>query len=181
MTRAQQKELTSKAILKASLTVFSEMDYNTATFSDISKIAKVTNGLIVQRFGSKEALYTQLVDEILLSRFPSFENCNNLYESLIEIIHFVKNTGFNSIENLKFCSIVFKSIYSIPNRCKERIEKIFTTAKLKDIFDVEVSGSFDKVIHSLLFVCVRVMRKYHMGKANEKSDIDNAILSVFIV
>lgn len=39
----------------------------------------------------------------------------------------------------------------------------------KDIFDVEVSGSFDKVIHSLLFVCVRVMRKYSMEKANEKS------------
>lgn len=142
MTRAQQKELTSKAILKASLTVFSEMDYNTATFSDISKIAKVTNGLIVQRFGSKEALYTQLVDEILLSQFPSFENCNNLYESLIEIIHFVKITGSNSIENLKFCSVIFKNVYSIPNRCKERIEKIFTTAKLKEIFDVEMAANF---------------------------------------
>ena len=32
------------------------------------------------------------------------------------------------------------------------------------LFDVEVSGSFDKVIHSLLFVCIRVMRKYHMEK-----------------
>ncbi len=142
MTRAQQKEQTSKAILKASLTVFSNMDYNTATFTDISKIAKVTNGLIVQRFGSKEALYTQLVDEILISKFPTFENSKNLYEALTEIIHFVKVTGSSSIENVQFCSVIFKSIYTIPNRCKERIEKIFTTVKLKEIFETEMAANF---------------------------------------
>ena len=79
--RALQKEQTSKAILSASLNVFASIDYNTATFSDISKIAKVTNGLIVQRFGSKEALYLQLLNGII-TKFPKFSECKDLGECL---------------------------------------------------------------------------------------------------
>ena len=142
MTRAQQKEQTSKAILSASLTVFSNVDYNTATFSDISKIAKVTNGLIVQRFGSKEALYAQLIKEIIIDRFPSFDNVTTLYDALGEIIRFVKATGSRSLEEIKFCNTIFKTIRSIPYRCRERIEEIFSSAKLKCIFENEIEPKF---------------------------------------
>lgn len=142
MTRAQQKEQTSKAILNASLIVFSKMDYNTATFTDISKIAKVTNGLIVQRFGSKEALYTQLINEIIVNNFPNFDKSASLYDALIEIVEFIKEIGGHSIDEVKFCNTIFKNIRSIPFGCRELIERLFTIPKLRTIFENEVEKKF---------------------------------------
>ena len=122
--RALQKEQTSKAILGASLSVFASIGYNTATFSDISKIAKVTNGLIVQRFGSKEALYLQLLNGIITD-FPKFSDCKDINECLLQIISFIKNVGSKSTEDLSFFNTAFVSFESIPESAKETLQKLF--------------------------------------------------------
>lgn len=130
--RALQKEQTSKAILGASLNVFASIDYNTATFSDISKIAKVTNGLIVQRFGSKEALYLQLLNGIIVD-FPNFSDCKDLGDCLLQIISFIKKIGTNSSEELSFFNTAFNSIDNLPSSCKETLQNLILKTKL-DIF-----------------------------------------------
>ena len=135
--RALQKEQTSKAILGASLSVFASIGYNTATFSDISKIAKVTNGLIVQRFGSKEALYLQLLNGIVTD-FPKFSDCKDINECLLQIISFIKNLGTKSAEELSFFNTAFISFENIPESAKETLQKLFLGSKLDVYFKDEV-------------------------------------------
>ena len=130
--RALQKEQTSKAILSASLNVFASIDYNTATFSDISKIAKVTNGLIVQRFGSKEALYLQLLNGII-TEFPKFSECKDLGECLLGMISFVKKIGSNSSEELSFFNTALVSFETLPESAKQVLQNLFIGTKL-DIY-----------------------------------------------
>ena len=135
--RALQKEQTSKAILKASLTIFANLGYNTATFSDVSKIAKVTNGLIVQRFGSKEALYLQLLNEILVD-FPTFDNCNDINDVLVNLISFIKNLGAHSLEQISFFKTAFDTFDELPESGKELLKSLFNKTKLDSIFADEI-------------------------------------------
>ena len=131
--RALQKEQTSKAILSASLNVFASIEYNTATFSDISKIAKVTNGLIVQRFGSKEALYLQLLNGII-NEFPKFSECKDLGECLLGMISFVKKIGSNSSEELSFFNTALVSFETLPESAKQVLQNLFIGTKLDTYF-----------------------------------------------
>ena len=135
--RALQKEQTSKAILGASLTVFANLGYNTATFSDVSKIAKVTNGLIVQRFGSKEALYLQLLNEIVAD-FPKFEDCNDINDVLLEIVRFIKNLNTQSVEKLSFFKTAFDTFDELPESVKEVLKKLLIGTRLDVIFAEEI-------------------------------------------
>ena len=122
--RALQKEQTSKAILGASLTVFANLGYNTATFSDVSKIAKVTNGLIVQRFGSKEALYLQLLNEVVAD-FPKFEDCNDINDVLTQIVKFIKTLNSKSIEQLSFFKTALETFDELPESVKDVLKNLF--------------------------------------------------------
>lgn len=130
--RVLQKEQTSKAILSASLSVFGDLGYNDSTFTDISKIAKVTNGLIVQRFGSKEALYLQLLNGVI-ANFPSFENANDLNDCLIEIIKFVKLISNHEGKELSFCKTAFNSYNALPESCKNSIRGLIEDTKFNKI------------------------------------------------
>ena len=131
--RAQQKEQTSIAILNASLSVFAIKDYNSATFSDISKIAKVTNGLIVQRFGSKEALYGQLIEQVILSKALDFSDSYTLDDALLKIISFVKAIG-PSIECLKFAYVAYNSFNDLSDKTQKLLSSVYFNTKLNEVF-----------------------------------------------
>ncbi|MCR5309057.1 MAG: diguanylate cyclase [Bacilli bacterium] len=175
--RALQKELTSKAILSASLNVFSTIEYNAATFTDISKIAKVTNGLIVQRFGSKEALYSQLLNGIL-SDFPTFKNTKDLNECLLEIIHFIKAIGTRSKEELSFFNTAIRSFNNLPNSCKEVISNLFLTTKINIFFKDEVDlgkiknkDEFDVLTRFIENCCDLTLEYLKMGEQYVSDDV----------
>ncbi len=181
--REEQKLLTSKAILSASLIVFSDLDFNTATFSDISKIAKVTNGLIVQRFGSKEALFLQLINENITSKAPSFDNCETLNDAILLIISFVKNIAISSFEAIKFGYKVTQSYASIPQKAKDAFLSLYINTKLERIFSAAISegkinaaNGFEAFINFFSGCCELTYGYY---KADNGLPSNDAYLSLF--
>lgn len=135
MEKLTQKDLkriqTNDAIIDASITIFGNYDFHAAKYSDISKIANVTNGLIVQRFNSKEHLYSMIFKEVLIKNFPKFNDNQSIDECLTDIINYIK-----PIEKRKllFISKVINSLHSAPFECTMALDDVFFDTRLETVF-----------------------------------------------
>ena len=123
--RQQQKELTSKAIVDASIEEFAKNGYLNATFSHIANNAKVTKGLIVQRFGSKEQLFNHLFHNILIKDFPNLNDFIEIDEALVRIIQFIKQIGERSKYEVAFALTSLVNFVLLPNECVKDIKNVF--------------------------------------------------------
>jgi len=137
--RAIQKEQTSNAILKASIFVFGKNGYKDASFTEISKNAGITKGLIVQRFGSKELLFTRLFNDILISNFPNLDKPSELDEGLTSIVYYVKNMSKESQNNSKFCLTALNSLEELPRECLKKLHAIFDGSRFCRILNAQIA------------------------------------------
>ena len=155
--RQQSKEKTSRAILKASIEEFAKYGYINATFTRISSVAKVTKGLIVQRFGSKELLFVQIFNDILIKDFPNLNDFNEVDDALVKIIEFIKKIGKRSKFETSFALTALNNFAILPKQCVKEIWNVYKGTRLDRIFDLQIASDeikarsgFDSFINFLV-------------------------------
>ena len=75
-------ELTKARIVECAIQEFSEKGYINANIRNIAKNAKVTTGAIYNHFGSKENLFSKLVEETAEELLSLFEESHHIYDDL---------------------------------------------------------------------------------------------------
>lgn len=138
--RLLQKEKTSQDILKASLHVFAIRGYFAATYNEISKIANVTNGLIVQRFVSKENLYIKLFNKVLLSNLPFINDFDGFDDALLLFIDSIKEIASNGKDDIAFVNNALNSLDNLPKECKTSLQKYLLDSSFEELLKEEIEN-----------------------------------------
>ena len=74
MLRVQKREQSDERILLAAAKVFGELGYHQATLSKIGEVAGVSQGLVSQRYGTKENLLIEVFDQTHILSFYDESN-----------------------------------------------------------------------------------------------------------
>jgi TetR/AcrR family acrAB operon transcriptional repressor len=95
----EDAEQTRQDLLNAALTVFSQKGFSAARLEDIAEAAGVTRGAIYHHFGSKEALYSDLIDEANTVGNSAIERAVGEGGSFIEIVTRILVYSFHLMED----------------------------------------------------------------------------------
>lgn len=136
--REKQKQQSSDSILKASMHVFGVRGYHATKYAEISKLANVTNGLIVQRFKSRENLFFILFKEALINNFPSFDDCANIRDCLNKIVVFIKLNNKQSHDYTLFVLKALDVFDDIPEQCVNSLNDLFIKSKFSSFLENEI-------------------------------------------
>lgn len=94
----EEAEQTRKDILNAALTVFSQKGYTATRLEDVAKSAGVTRGAIYHHYGSKEDLYSALIEEANQVGNTAIERAVNEGGSFIEVVTRILVYSFGLLE-----------------------------------------------------------------------------------
>ncbi|MFA6830268.1 MAG: TetR/AcrR family transcriptional regulator [Bacilli bacterium] len=131
--KKQRRLDTDKKILAGSYIEFCKHGYSGAKISDIAAYAGVSNGLVIQNFGSKSGLYLKLIDH----------GAKNLTEALInkkgdlfEILNFVIDYKRNLIKSEKgyMASVFMENALNSSETPEEAIPIIMNYLRISPIY-----------------------------------------------
>lgn len=119
-SKAQQAKNTKNAILENSLTLFFEKGFNNVTMNDILKTTGLSKGGFYHHFESKEALFSELADTLLLSvveiPYEDFSK-QSLYSFYLDYIKYVSGNDLKSsfsLNSMNFATLIYDAIRLIP-------------------------------------------------------------------
>lgn len=120
-SKAEQAKKTKQDILEKSLPLFLEKGFKAVTMNEILKATGLSKGGFYHHFQSKEALFSELVDTLLVSiiRVPYEEfNKDSLYNFYFDYIKHVSGNDLNSsfpVDNMNFTRMIYDAIKLIPD------------------------------------------------------------------
>jgi TetR/AcrR family acrAB operon transcriptional repressor len=152
----QEAAVTRESLLKASLTVFSQKGYASATLEDVARQAGVTRGAIYWHFGSKAELYGALVGEYSSRSGQIVQHAASEGGSLLDILRRVFVRLLEAVED----DPALRAVMEISLFKTERVPE------LAEIYNGQAAGS-----HVLLEGIAQVMRQ-GVAAGDLRADLD---------
>lgn len=142
-SRTQKRIETDDRILKAATRVFGTRSYSNATLKDIAEEAGVSQGLISQRFESKERLLLSVFDQTQVRSFFS-ENDSHLPQALYVIIERLKREVVESPDWFAFLKSLHPGI-DLPRSIINKTREVFSqTPIISAIEEAQTEGYLPK-------------------------------------
>lgn len=167
MTPRELKRIESdKRILEATIEVVGKKGYTNANLREIAAVAGVTQGLISQRFDTKENLLLQAIFSTkLIWMEDPFSLDTSLAEMLIYIVEDIKRLHENNLAVFKFMDMVVSSV-DIPIEIINRQIYFFKSSKAYKIMENAQKAGYipdgDVAVFYNIFICnaFRLIRDY---------------------
>lgn len=148
--RERNKDKTRATILNAAKLLFSQKGFKGTSIHDIEIASKVSKGLILHHFGTKELLYTAVRESLTqayiasLSAFkPTKANLNRITESAVRasFMHTKENDDFRRVALWSYLEGMDES---------DEMEKLFTEALVATVKTGQAAGKLRSDINPLI-------------------------------
>jgi len=133
-TQVERRAESDARIIQSAMKCFGEKGYTNTTFVQIAKGAGVTQGLLVQRFETKENLLTTVYKYVMHTYFKTPEGNETARECLIKIVEEIKLLHEKDMDAFLFLRMLHH-IYDTPEKKKEETRRLYEQSSLKNIMD----------------------------------------------
>ena len=127
--RAQKRIESDNRILHAAAKVFGSLGYSRATLTDIANEAGVSQGLVSQRFGSKENLLCETFKQTRILSFYDDENCHMPQVFYVLLDHLKKDVT-EEPDWFRFLGMVYTGTDDIPDSFADLTKEMFLKTPL---------------------------------------------------
>lgn len=127
LSREQRKANTDEKIIKSAIKVFGSRGYTNASLTEIAAGAGVSQGLVSQRYMTKENLFIEALATSPMQSFFDTEEKRHLPGALCTYIDHLKDEAVNNREWFDFV-VLLHSGSDIPEAARERSREIFFSA-----------------------------------------------------
>ena len=130
LTLREKKRIESdERILQAAAKVFGSMGYSRATLTDIASEAGVSQGLVSQRFGSKEKLLCETFKQTQILYYFDEKNCH-VPEVFFTMLDHLKQEVTEKPDWFRFLSMIHTGTDDIPESFADLLKEQFTATPL---------------------------------------------------
>lgn len=130
LTLREKKRIESdERILRAAAKIFGSMGYSRATLTDIAAEAGVSQGLVSQRFGSKENLLCETFKQTQIFSFFDEKNCH-MPEVFFTMLDHLKQEVTEKPDWFRFLSMIHTGTDDIPESFADLLKEQFTATPL---------------------------------------------------
>ncbi|MBQ5412410.1 MAG: TetR/AcrR family transcriptional regulator [Oscillospiraceae bacterium] len=129
--KEEQRLASNRRILDSALTEFAQKGFSRALLIDIARNAKVSNGMVTQRFNGKDNLYNQVFVDMVTTYLTKFTEKDSLHRMLTTLVDDIKTGAETGTESFIFVSDLLLSKDS-PVDSFELIKEVFKRSALCD-------------------------------------------------
>lgn len=123
-TLKERRADSDRRIINSAIRNFGIRGYSNCTVSHIAKDARVTSGLVIQRFESKENLLYKAYEDALSSYYADDEYGKNIYQYFEKVINNIKNLKKTYPEKFQFLKTVIATA-DLPENNLQVKRKLF--------------------------------------------------------
>lgn len=189
--KAEQAQKTKNSILEKSLLLFFEKGFKNVTMNDILKATGLSKGGFYHHFESKEALFSELADTLLLSvvEIP-YEDFNkqSLYSFYLDYIKYISGNNLNnsfSLNSMNFTTLIYDAIRLMPefeirlSSIRKSEEESWNAVVRKAKENGEISSNMSDEMISRLFISSSKGIHYDHTLDNEYHDVKAQLLELW--
>ena len=129
--KEEQRLASNRRILDSALAEFAQKGFSRALLIDIARNAKVSNGMVTQRFNGKDNLYNQVFVDMVTTYLTKFTEKDSLHSMLTTLVDDIKTGAETGTESFIFVSDLLLSKDS-PVNSFELIKEVFKRSALCD-------------------------------------------------
>lgn len=190
-SKAEQAKKTKQDILEKSLPLFLEKGFKAVTMNDILKATGLSKGGFYHHFQSKEAMFSELVDTLLVSivqvPYEDF-NKDSLYNFYFDYIKHVSGNDLNSsfsVDNMNFTRMIYDAIKLIPdfenrlNAIRQAEESSWNEVVKHAKENGEISSKISDEMITRLFISSSKGLHYDPSLTHEGDDIKTQLMEMW--
>lgn len=189
--KAKKAQETKNTILEKSLHLFFEKGFKNVTMNDILKATGLSKGGFYHHFESKEALFSELADTLILSvvKIPYEEfNKQSLYNFYLDYIKYVSGNDLNnsfSLSSMNFTTLIYDAIRLIPefesrlSSIRKSEENSWNEVVGQAKESGEISSNMSEEMISQLFISSSKGIHYDHTLDNEYNDVKAQLIKLW--